>query len=98
MTAKDLEVMCKTVTRCSTCHLGLVDIESLPAEKRLNDHSGMIHSHKCRECNTDFVSEIHLQYHPRYSHDTVCTYCDGYCSDWCSKNLVKQCAWMKETK
>ena len=87
MTTEDLEAMGETVNRCSICHLGFLKIGSLSAEKRLDDHRGMIHSQRCRECNKDFVSEIHLQYHLRYSHDTVCMYCDSYCGDKCSEKF-----------
>ena len=87
MTAKDLETMSITGNRCSICHLGFVRIGNLSAKKRLNDHLGTVHSQKCRECNKDFVSEIHLQYHLKYSHDAVCMYCDSYCGDECSEKF-----------
>ena len=86
MTAKDLEAMSKT-TRCSTCGYWVLDIGNLAAAKRLNDHLGLLQSHKCYECNADFFSEKHLQYHLRYSHDTVCTYCENYCGDRCSEKF-----------
>ena len=87
MTTGELEAMSKTTTRCPTCQLGFLNIGNLSAAKRLNDHIGLIHGHKCSKCNTDFVSEIHLQYHLKYSHDTVCTYCESYCGDRCSEKF-----------
>ena len=89
MTTNDMEAMSETVNRCSICHLGFVKIGNLSSVKRLKDHLGTIHSHKCRECNKDFVSEIHLQYHLRYSHDVVCMYCDSYCGDMCSEKFAE---------
>ena len=84
-----MEAMSEAVNRCSICQLGFVKIGNLSSEKRLEDHLGTTHSHKCRECNKDFVSEIHLQYHLRYSHDVVCMYCDSYCVDMSSEKFAE---------
>ena len=87
MTASELEVIPKTTTRCPTCRLGFVDIGNLSAAKQLNDHLGRSHRHKCYECDSKFLSDIHLQFHIRYSHDTPCTHCEAYCSDRWSEVL-----------
>ena len=87
MGASEQKVMDKTTTRCPTCRLGFVDIENLSAAKRLNDHLGRSHRHKCYECNSKFLSDIHLQFHIKYSHDTPCTHCETYCGDRCSEVL-----------
>ena len=84
-----MEAMSETVNRCSICQLRFVKIWNLSSVKRLEDHSGTIHSQKCRECNKDFVSGIHLQYHLRYSHDVVCMYCNSYCGDMCSEKFAE---------
>ena len=79
--------MNRTTPRCPTCRLGFVDIENLSAMKRLNDHLGRSHRLKCYECNLTFMSDIHLQFHIKYSHDTPCTHCETFCGDRCSEVL-----------
>ena len=89
MNTEDMEARNKKVDRCSICQLGFVKIGNLSSKKRLESKLDIFHSHKCRECNKDFVSEIHLRYHLKYSHDVVCMHCNSYCGDVCSEKFVE---------
>ena len=80
-----MEARNKKVERCPICHLGFLEIGKLSSKKRLESHLDILHSNKCRECGKNFISEIHLRYHLKYSHDVVCMHCNSYCGGVCSE-------------
>ena len=79
----------KETPRCPDCQIGFIRVGNRSAVKRFADHLGIRHIYKCHECELDFASIPHLEFHIKYTHDTPCGVCSSYCGSECLEKLGK---------
>ena len=74
--------------RCYKCGIGFPQIGIISSEERLKDHEQTPHVIDCKECETYFVSDVHLKYHIQFYHDARCVDCCSFCDRTCSEQYA----------
>ena len=72
------------VRSCYECGIGFKRIGIISIEERLEDHELTPHVIECRECEKQFISDVHLKYHIETDHDARCADCCSFCNKTCS--------------
>ena len=73
---------------CYKCGIGFPTIGKVTSEERIREHEVIHHGIQCRECDRDFISNVHLRYHLTCNHDTRCNDCLSYCEQNCAKKYA----------
>ena len=76
------------VKRCYKCGIGFHRIGIISPEERLKDHEQTPHVIDCKECENQFVSDVHLKYHIEFYHDARCGDCCSFCDKTCSEQYA----------
>ena len=93
-----MEVKDIKIKRRYICYIGFLGIGKLTSKIRLENHLNVLHNTKCRECGKNFISEVHLRYHIRYSHDIEYRQCYTYCGGTCSEKYGRAMAMDKRNQ
>ena len=76
------------VKRCYKCGIGFHRIGIISPEERVKDHEQTPHMIECKECENQFVSDVHLKYHIESYHDARCGDCCSFCDRTCSEQYA----------